>query len=201
MSYDGASIIKATDATYASGMIALDVSSQPITYDNIVVTSAEAASGASLTSSSTSLAFSANYLAANPSPQTVQIGASGTGSLAWTAVSTVPWLNVSASTAPPRPAHSSLDFEFHAFRRLLHRRHPRDLARSSEQPENHQRQPECRAAGIGHRCSPIQHEFCRHKWNESWSSERFDHRFNWNRTLCVDRNNQRRMVAYFFGIR
>jgi hypothetical protein len=98
VSYDGASIIKATDATYASGMIALDVSSQPITYDNIVVTSAQAVSGASLTLSSTSLAFSANYQAANPAPQTVQIGTSGTGSLAWTAVSTVPWLNVSASS-------------------------------------------------------------------------------------------------------
>ena len=96
--YDGTSIIAATDATYASGMIALDVSNQPITYDNIVVTSPNSAAAASLTSSSTSLTFSANYQGANPAPQTVQIGGSGTGSLAWTAVSTVPWLSASASS-------------------------------------------------------------------------------------------------------
>ena len=98
VSYDGASIITATDATYASGMIALDVSSQPITYDNIVVTSQNAVSAASLTSSTASLAFSAVYLGANPAAQAVQIGASGTGSLAWTAASTAPWLSVSPSS-------------------------------------------------------------------------------------------------------
>jgi hypothetical protein len=96
--YDGSSVITATDTTYASGMVALDVSNQSITYDNVVVTSPTATSAASITSSSTSLTFSANYLGANPAPQTVQIGASGTGSLAWTAVSTAPWLSASVSS-------------------------------------------------------------------------------------------------------
>src|SRR2546425_7493314 len=36
--YDGVLLIRATDTTYSSGMIALDVSSQPIEFDDVVVT-------------------------------------------------------------------------------------------------------------------------------------------------------------------
>jgi hypothetical protein len=36
--YDGILVIRATDAAYTGGVIALDVSNQPIEFDDVVVT-------------------------------------------------------------------------------------------------------------------------------------------------------------------
>jgi hypothetical protein len=93
--YDGSLVISATDSTYASGMVALDVHSQVVLFDNILVTASTQPPVASLALSSNSLSFSGTYQGPNPATQTVQLASSGTGLLAWTAVSTVPWLAVS----------------------------------------------------------------------------------------------------------
>lgn len=92
--YDGRQVITATDATYSSGLIALDVSNQVISFTNVMVTSNTANTG-SLTSSPASLSFSAQFGAANPSPQTVQLNNAGSGSLVWTATSSATWLSIS----------------------------------------------------------------------------------------------------------
>ncbi|PYP92404.1 MAG: hypothetical protein DMG65_04180 [Candidatus Angelobacter sp. Gp1-AA117] len=97
--YDGNVVVTATDANYPSGMIALDVSTEAITYDSIKVTT-NSPSGNSLLSGASSLNFSGTFQGANPAAQSVQLSASGTGALAWTAVSTVPWLSVSPSGGP-----------------------------------------------------------------------------------------------------
>jgi N,N-dimethylformamidase beta subunit-like, C-terminal/Domain of unknown function (DUF4082)/Bacterial Ig domain/3-keto-disaccharide hydrolase/Viral BACON domain len=92
--YDGRTVITATDTTYPTGLIALDVSSQVISFTNVMVTSANANTG-SLKFSPSSLSFSATYGGANPSPQTVQLTNGGPGSLVWTATSSAPWLAAS----------------------------------------------------------------------------------------------------------
>ena len=94
--FDGALAITATDATNTAGMIALDVSNQVITFDNVLVTSGTVTSNP-LTLSASSLALSANFQGANPTPQSVQLGSTTSGVLAWTAASTAPWLTVSPS--------------------------------------------------------------------------------------------------------
>ena len=58
--YDGLSVITVTDATYSSGLIALDVSNQAISFTNVLVTSGNANTGA-MTSGANSLSFSAAY--------------------------------------------------------------------------------------------------------------------------------------------
>jgi hypothetical protein len=92
--YDGLSVITVTDATYSSGLIALDVSNQAISFTNVLVTAGNANTGA-MTSGANSLSFSAAYAGSNPSPQTVQLSNGGPGSLVWTATSNAPWLSVS----------------------------------------------------------------------------------------------------------
>ncbi|HWB99185.1 MAG TPA: N,N-dimethylformamidase beta subunit family domain-containing protein [Bryobacteraceae bacterium] len=94
--YDGASVLTVADSTNTSGLVAFDVSNQPITFDNAVVT-APSMTSAALAPSPASLSFSA-FLGTNPNDQTVQFTPSGTGSLAWTAVATVPWVSVSPAS-------------------------------------------------------------------------------------------------------
>ena len=38
MIYDGTTVIQVTDATLTSGAVALDVSNQPISFDDVLVT-------------------------------------------------------------------------------------------------------------------------------------------------------------------
>jgi N,N-dimethylformamidase beta subunit-like, C-terminal/Domain of unknown function (DUF4082)/Bacterial Ig domain/Viral BACON domain/3-keto-disaccharide hydrolase len=110
VSYDGNVLITATDSTYASGMIALDVSSQAITFDNVLVTSLNAAPAASLMLSPITLNFSGNYQGSNPSSQTAQLSTGGSGIVAWSAASTAPWLSVSpASGSGAAPLQVSVD--------------------------------------------------------------------------------------------
>jgi hypothetical protein len=102
--YDGATVITATDSTYASGLIALEGFNQVISFGNVMVTSLTANTG-TLASSVSALTYSANYGGPNPAAQTVQVTAGGGGSLAWTAVSNASWLSVSpaAGTTPASP--------------------------------------------------------------------------------------------------
>lgn len=93
--FDGVAVITATDTTNPSGMIALDVSNQVIAFDNVLVT-ASAATPNALTVSATSLTFSGNFQGANPPAQNLQVGSTTSGIQTWTAVSTAPWLSVSA---------------------------------------------------------------------------------------------------------
>ncbi len=93
--YDGNVVITATDSTNSSGMAALDVANQVVTYNTVLVTSNNA-TVASLAPSPASLTFTGDYNGTNPSSQTVNLNTSGTGTVAWTAVSTAPWLTVSS---------------------------------------------------------------------------------------------------------
>ncbi len=93
--YDGKLLITATDATYSGGMLALDVSSQPVAFANVLVTSPNAFTGATLSSSTNTVAFTAMIPGANPAGQNVTLTMGTT--LAWTAVSSAPWLTVTPS--------------------------------------------------------------------------------------------------------
>ena len=94
--YDGKAIITVTDSTYPSGLIALEGLNQPVAFQSVLVTAPNANTGA-LSTSSSSLTFSATYGGPNPAPQTVQIAGAG-GTLAWSAASGVPWLSLSAAS-------------------------------------------------------------------------------------------------------
>jgi len=96
--YDGVLVLTATDATYPSGMVALDVSNQLITFDNILVVGNSPVTPGSLSPANSSLNFAGPAGGANPTPQAVQLSATGTGTLAWSATSSAPWITVSPST-------------------------------------------------------------------------------------------------------
>jgi len=102
--YDGKTVITATDSTYASGLIALEGFNQVISFGNVMVTSTSANTG-TLSSSTSSLSFSANYGGPSPAAQTVQLTGGGGGTLAWTAVSSASWLSASpaSGTTPATP--------------------------------------------------------------------------------------------------
>jgi hypothetical protein len=93
VTYDGVTVITATDTTYASGLVALEGETQNIRFGNVMATAANPNTG-SIATGTNSLSFSANYQGANPASQAVQITGSG-GTLAWTASSNAPWLSVS----------------------------------------------------------------------------------------------------------
>jgi hypothetical protein len=98
VSYDGNAMITVTDSTYASGLVALDVSSQVIDFNNVLVTSSSAPPAASLVPTPGTLSFNSIYQGGNPASQTVQLTTSGTGTLAWTAASNSAWLTVSPAS-------------------------------------------------------------------------------------------------------
>jgi hypothetical protein len=95
--YDGQLMITATDTTYTSGMVAFDVSNQPITFDNVLVTGSTAVPG-SLSPSTSTLSFTGTHGGASPATQKVQLQATGSGALAWSAATTASWLTVTPST-------------------------------------------------------------------------------------------------------
>jgi len=95
--YDGKTVITATDSTYTSGLIGLEGFNQIISFGDFEVTGPNPNSG-SLSASSNSLSFLANYGGPSPASQTVQVNGSG-GALAWTAFSNASWLSASPSGA------------------------------------------------------------------------------------------------------
>lgn len=92
--YDGRTVITATDTTYANGLVALEGFNQIISFGNVMVTGPNANTG-TLSSSTTTLTYSASYGGPSPAAQTMQLTAGGGGSLAWTALSNASWLTVS----------------------------------------------------------------------------------------------------------
>lgn len=94
VSSDGTKIITATDATYTSGMIALEGFNQVINFGNVIVTSPNSTNSASIALGTNSVSFAANFRGPNPAAQNVSL-TSGGGVLAWTAVSNSSWLTVS----------------------------------------------------------------------------------------------------------
>jgi hypothetical protein len=95
VSWDGRSLITATDATYAQGYVCLDADSQPISYSNVRVESTQSQVTIA-TPSPSSLLFSALPGAA-PAPQALNISAGG-ASTTWAATSNQSWLTVAASS-------------------------------------------------------------------------------------------------------
>jgi len=95
VSWDGRSLITATDATYTQGLVCLDGDSQPISYSNVRVEST-LPQVTIATPSPSSLLFSALPGAA-PASQVLNISAGG-ASTTWVATSNQPWLTVVASS-------------------------------------------------------------------------------------------------------
>ncbi|MBZ5522585.1 MAG: DUF1080 domain-containing protein, partial [Acidobacteriia bacterium] len=93
---DGASLIAATDTTLPNGMVALDVSNQIITFDNVFV-SGTVGTADTMSAAPTSLTFSAQSGGTAPAAQALQVSSSG-GVLAWTASASAPWLSLSATS-------------------------------------------------------------------------------------------------------
>ncbi len=102
VSYDGQKVVTATDATYTSGAIALDVATQAVSFTNVLVTS-NLANGGSLSPATNSMSFSSVF-GANPAPQNEQLNTTG-GSVVWSAASNAAWLSVSPAygVAPNTP--------------------------------------------------------------------------------------------------
>ncbi len=93
VSWDGAAIMTATDASYTSGFVCMDADSQPISYSNITV---GAVQNQVKLDPQSSLVFSA-LPGSVPAAQTVNITAAG-ASTAWSFASSAPWLTAAASS-------------------------------------------------------------------------------------------------------
>ncbi|HTC92428.1 MAG TPA: family 16 glycoside hydrolase [Terriglobales bacterium] len=93
---DGASLISVTDTTLAGGMVALDVSSQVINFDNVFVTGSTATNDA-ISAVPNSFSFTAQAGGSNPPAQAMQLSSSG-GILAWSVSTNVSWLTLSAGS-------------------------------------------------------------------------------------------------------
>jgi hypothetical protein len=103
--YDGSSVISATDTTLTSGLIALDVSNQPIRFDNILVT-AGYVDTATLRATPTPLTFTVTA-GAMSTVQSLGITTNDSSAAAWSVAATVPWLVVSPTTGST-PGSSSI---------------------------------------------------------------------------------------------
>lgn len=108
--YDAKSVFTVTDATYSSGLIALEGANQVVNFGDIVVTGPQPNTG-SMSVSANTLNFSATWSGPNPTPQTVQLNSTG-GSLAWTGVSNASWLTVSPVNGV---TSASLQFSVNSF--------------------------------------------------------------------------------------
>ena len=93
--FDGTLLLTATDTTLPSGMVALDVSSQPVQFDNVLV-SGKQATISNLTAPA-GLTFSAVAGGTAPAPQNLAIGSTG-GILSWTAADDASWLTLSPAS-------------------------------------------------------------------------------------------------------
>jgi hypothetical protein len=94
--YEGATVITATDPSYATGLVAFEGDNQVIGFDDAVVTANSPNTGWMFTGSS-SLSFASNYHGSDPAAQSVQLTGNN-GSLSWTASSTAAWLNATPSS-------------------------------------------------------------------------------------------------------
>ena len=99
--YDGTQLFSATDATYTSGLIALDPSNQVVLYNSVVVSNVTTSSS-TLTASPTSLTFSASPGAA-AAGQAVSL-ASSPASVTWTTSTNAAWLTATPLQGTSTPA-------------------------------------------------------------------------------------------------
>jgi hypothetical protein len=95
-SYDGTSVITVTDTTLSSGMIALDVSSKPIQFDNVLVTGNQAVT-TTLSSPQSNFTFTVPA-GSTSATQALQIATNDSSVAAWSALSPSSWVSVAAPT-------------------------------------------------------------------------------------------------------
>jgi hypothetical protein len=95
-SYDGKSVVTATDSQLSGGMIALDVSSVPIQFDKVIVTGSQAIT-TNLTSAQSSYTFTA-VAGGTSASKSLQVATDDSSVAAWSALSPSPWLTVTATT-------------------------------------------------------------------------------------------------------
>jgi hypothetical protein len=97
VSLDGATVASATDTTLSGGLIALDVSSKPIQFTNILVTGPQT-EASQLTSPQSGYTFNVAAGSGASATQPLQIATNDSSVTAWSALSTSPWLTVAATT-------------------------------------------------------------------------------------------------------
>jgi hypothetical protein len=96
--FDGNPAITANDSTYSSGLVALDVFNQPITYKSLLIT-VPTGNASNVTLSQSSLSFTGNLQGPSPATQSIQVASTSSGPVAWTAASNAAWLTASASSS------------------------------------------------------------------------------------------------------
>lgn len=94
--YDGVTQITVSDSTLTSGMVALDVSNQPIQFQSVQVTGNQNIQ-TQLTSSVPSLNFTVTS-GTTSAAQKIQAGTSDSSIVAWSALNGSGWLNISPTT-------------------------------------------------------------------------------------------------------
>jgi hypothetical protein len=94
--YDGNPVVTATDTNLNGGMIALDVSNQPIQFDDVTVTGFQQVN-TNLTLSQSSLTFTA-VSGQSTASQQAGIATSDSSVVVWSALSSSPWLTIGSST-------------------------------------------------------------------------------------------------------
>jgi hypothetical protein len=99
--WDGVQVLSATDSTRTNGVIALDTSNQPVTYDDVSVVFGSPAAIPILSVSPSGLGFTA-AVGVNPPAQSLTITNVGQGTLTWQATDDSTWLSVTpaSGTAP-----------------------------------------------------------------------------------------------------
>jgi YD repeat-containing protein len=94
--YDGSPVVTVTDTTLSSGMMALDVSTQPIQFNNVLVMGNQTVS-TNLTSPQSSYNFTV-ATGSTSVAQALQVATSDGSVAAWSALSSSPWVTVTSST-------------------------------------------------------------------------------------------------------
>jgi len=102
-SFDGAVAVRASDSTLTAGMIALDVSNQPIQFTNVVVTGTQAV-GTQFNAAQSAFNFSVPAGSASAA-QSLQLTTSDNSVIAYSALPSTTWLTVNSTTgqAPASP--------------------------------------------------------------------------------------------------
>jgi hypothetical protein len=96
--YDGVAALTVSDTALASGMAALDVSSQPVHFQGFLVTGNQNIQ-TQLTSSQSSLMFTVPAGSTSTS-QSLQVGANDTSVVAWSAFPPSTWVTIAPTTGP-----------------------------------------------------------------------------------------------------
>jgi Viral BACON domain len=93
-SYDGTAVVTVSDSTLSGGMIALDVSSKPIQFSNVLVTGTQAIT-TQVNSAQTSFTFAVPS-GSSSTTQPLQVSTTDGSIAVWSAYAPVPWLTAAA---------------------------------------------------------------------------------------------------------